>query len=452
MKRVAVLGGGISGLSTCFYLTRIQPAWHVTLFEPAALGGYINTVSKDGFTFETGPRSLRVSDKASAVLDIAEEVGVIDKVRVAATTNKDVSIYADGQLRRLFPAPPFSQLKFILSHPVHIRTALAWLPTLFRRKKQHQPVSDQSISDFVQSFIRFANLDDANYVTSTYVDALVQGIYSGDVNSLSARSCLPFSPVFMRKNIPGYKREVIKSVGLKSGQIIAKALNTKANAITFEGGLSVLVKAMETDLTSRGVEICPEKVTEISEISGKGKVKSTTTEGEFDYVISTIPSYALCEVLKGEQDVIEAVKGIKHNSLTAVNIGLEKMPFKGVGYLLPTRAQKAISGVLLDSCQFPYMSPCISVMIPGEPVTESILPQIIDEIATHTGHKIEPKTWHMTYAKQALPQHEIGHYKRVEVVQEKQPKWLRVSGQSLYPTGIPNCVLTAHSTVSSVLE
>lgn len=451
MKRVAVLGGGISGLSACFYLTRFVPAWQVTLFEPAGLGGWLRTVSKDGFTFETGPRSLRVSDKTAAVLDIAEEVGIIDKVRIAATTNKEISIYADGKMIKLFPDPPFSRLKFLLSNPVHIRTALASLP-LFLRKQKRQPVSDQSISDLMHSLVRFQSLEDANFVIGTYVDAMVQGIYSGDVNALSARSCLPFAPVFAKRNIAGFKLEKVKSVGLRSAETLEKALKAKANALTFEGGLSVLVEAMVEDLKKRGVEIRAEAVTQVCGTGEKGKVTSTGYEGEYDYVVSTLPSNVLSGLLTDQPEIVAAIKDIKHNSLTALNLGFDQLPLKGVGYLIPSREKSFISGVLYDSCQFPYIKPCVSVMIPGAnlPPPDTAVAKAIDEVQRHTGVQLQPQTWHYSQALQALPQHEVGHYKRVEVVQEKQPKWLRVAGQSLYPTGIPNCVLTSHSTVASL--
>lgn len=453
MKKVAVLGGGISGLSACFYLSRFQPAWNVTLFEPAKLGGWLRTVSKDGFTFETGPRSLRVSDKTAAVLDIAEEVGIIDKVRIAATTNKEISVFADGKMIKLFPDPPFSKLKFLMSNPVHIRTALASFPLFFRKKKV-QPVADQSISDLIHSLIRFKSLEDANYVIGTYVDAMVQGIYSGDLNMLSARSCLPFSPVFGKRNIPEFKLEKVKSVGLRSAETLEKATKAKANALTFEGGLSVFVDAMVKDLEKRGVEIRAEAATNVSGIGDKGKVTSTGFEGEFDYVISTLPSYTLSSILTGQPDIVAAIKDIKHNSLTALNLGFDQTPLKGVGYLIPSREKSFISGVLFDYCQFPHLPSCISAMIPGSnpPSPDVAVARAIEEIQQHTGFKLQPKAWNYSQAMQALPQHEIGHYKRVEVVQEKQPQWLRVAGQSLYPTGIPNCVLTSHSTVSSLIR
>ena len=451
MKRVAVLGGGISGLSACFYLTRFVPAWHVTLFEPASLGGWLRTVSKDGFTFETGPRSLRVSDKTAAVLDIAEDVGIIDKVRLAATTNKEISIYADGKMIKLFPDPPFSRLKFLLSNPVHIRTALASLPILLRKQKI-QPVTDQSISDLMHSLIRFKSLEDANFVIGTYVDAMVQGIYSGDVNTLSARSCLPFSPVFGKRNIAGFEVQKVKSLGLQATETLAKALKAKANALTFEGGLSVLVDAMVADLKKRGVEIRPEAVTKVSGVGAKGKVTSTGFEGEFDYVVSTLSSPVLSELLTDQPEVVAAIKDIKHNSLTALNLGFDELPLKGVGYLIPSREKSFISGVLFDSCQFPYIKPCVSVMIPGTnlPPPDSTVARAVEEVQRHTGLKLQPKAWHHSQALHAMPQHEVGHYKRVEVVLEKQPKWLRVGGQSLFPTGIPNCVLTSHSIVVSL--
>ena len=59
--KVVVLGGGISGLSATWHLAKHLPKTaSITLVDRSdRLGGWVHTVKKDGFLFETGPRTLR---------------------------------------------------------------------------------------------------------------------------------------------------------------------------------------------------------------------------------------------------------------------------------------------------------------------------------------------------------------------------------------------------------
>ena len=63
MAKISVLGGGISGLSTAYYLSYLKNAEvaEIVIYEASKrVGGWINTSQQpSGCYFETGPRSLR---------------------------------------------------------------------------------------------------------------------------------------------------------------------------------------------------------------------------------------------------------------------------------------------------------------------------------------------------------------------------------------------------------
>ena len=62
-KRVAVLGGGISGLSAAWNLTKTSTTVKVVLYEASRrVGGWISSErTNNGAVFELGPRSLRTA-------------------------------------------------------------------------------------------------------------------------------------------------------------------------------------------------------------------------------------------------------------------------------------------------------------------------------------------------------------------------------------------------------
>lgn len=62
MPKTVILGGGLSGLCSAYYLTRLLgPSHRIVVLEASQrFGGWIETLRRqDGITFETGPRSVR---------------------------------------------------------------------------------------------------------------------------------------------------------------------------------------------------------------------------------------------------------------------------------------------------------------------------------------------------------------------------------------------------------
>ena len=68
-RRVAILGGGISGLSAAFNLARCTTPVEVTVYEASSkVGGWMeSTTTAGGGLFELGPRSLRTAGASARV-------------------------------------------------------------------------------------------------------------------------------------------------------------------------------------------------------------------------------------------------------------------------------------------------------------------------------------------------------------------------------------------------
>lgn len=59
MKKVAIIGGGLSGLTAAFYLARQNKNIDWQVYEASArFGGHIKTVHKQGYIIEKGPDSF----------------------------------------------------------------------------------------------------------------------------------------------------------------------------------------------------------------------------------------------------------------------------------------------------------------------------------------------------------------------------------------------------------
>ena len=73
-KRIAIIGAGISGLTTAFYLKRARPDWQLTVFDADwQAGGTMQTVEIDGFRFEAGGNGFLTNKPDS--LTLVEDAG-----------------------------------------------------------------------------------------------------------------------------------------------------------------------------------------------------------------------------------------------------------------------------------------------------------------------------------------------------------------------------------------
>ena len=83
---VAIIGGGISGLSTAFWLDKLGVS--VCLFEASdRVGGVINTTLKDGFLIEHGPSTLQ--GRTKELLELIDDAGLKNEILYANDLQKN---------------------------------------------------------------------------------------------------------------------------------------------------------------------------------------------------------------------------------------------------------------------------------------------------------------------------------------------------------------------------
>ncbi|KAI8073495.1 protoporphyrinogen oxidase [Gilbertella persicaria] len=515
MSSVAVLGGGISGLSAAYYLARLAPTTtKITLIEGKdRIGGWIQSRrvgpgihtsqdtlpplsnQKDSVLFEGGPRTLRPKGAGGAILlemiqhlDLANQ----DLLLVPNThpSAKNRYIYYKDQINTL----PASLSSVLFNKPPVLKSVpLAGLLEPFRssRFKQGMPrdgQEDESIYDFMN---RRFNTHAALHL----MGAMTHGIYAGDVKQLSLKST--FRLLYeAEKEYGSVIKGLIKGVNtetMRERGMAVRARDTdpawfsrleKMNVVGFRDGLASLSDRLLDWLRARpNVEIImQEPVQSMETLDGKEvKIKTKTKELYADHVIATLPSFDLQKLISSRP-----LPHLDHNpaaDVAVVNLAYQpnvKLGYDGFGFLTPHRDTPypvpvpGTLGVIFDSNalsdQERDYQPNVhkfTAMIGGSDWKDAFrvpIDQLDPHIAYDTARNImseflnikDTPTHAMVHLqKQCIPQYLVGHESRMRelhhALASQYGSLMSVAGASYLGVSVPDCIKHSRMLVEELL-
>ncbi|KAK4498067.1 hypothetical protein PRZ48_010723 [Zasmidium cellare] len=190
---VAVLGGGITGLASAYYLTRELPTAKVTIYEAKDhIGGWLQSkrvpVKGGSVVFESGPRTLRPQSNGILTASLIQELDLTKDAiftQTVAPAARNRYVYYPDHIARM-PHPShglWENLTNMLREPV-FEGALWAAATEWLKDARDPSVQDESVGDFFSR--RFSPK-----MVDNILSAVMHGIYAGDVYKLSARSLFP---------------------------------------------------------------------------------------------------------------------------------------------------------------------------------------------------------------------------------------------------------------------
>jgi protoporphyrinogen/coproporphyrinogen III oxidase len=276
-KRIAVLGGGIAGLSSAYFLKKEFPQCKITIFEAREqTGGWIKSMRanlppesghKGNVLFELGPRTLRNSTPTAHMI---QELGIVDDIVYTKKSDpgaKNRFIYYPDRLNRLPAEIPTIGDTFALAWSGILNGAWGLLKEPLMPKRS-DIITDETVGSFISRRVdrRLAN---------NIVSAVFHGIYAGDIWKLSAKTLLrlpwqlegrygsALGGYFnMHNNPPAekqltlvhpYDRELAKAMNEEIDLDLDFAKNLKSAAMfSFKDGLQHLVKSLQLDLEKSG--------------------------------------------------------------------------------------------------------------------------------------------------------------------------------------------------------
>jgi oxygen-dependent protoporphyrinogen oxidase len=463
MKSIAIIGGGITGLSAAYRTLELAPDSDVTIYEASdRVGGIINTVRDNGCIIECGPDSS-LSIKPAAVL-LARRLGIDDELISTNAEHRRALIVNDGVLK---PLPE----GFYLMAPGNedtFRASGLLSPEGTERALNEATVTtgvsgaDESLADFVRRRFGQELLD-------RIAQPMVGGIYTADPEKLSLRATIPRFQQW---------EEDYGSVteGLRLMQTDRESQGTGVRYSAFVGfrnGMSTLIEAL-VDALPEGTVRLESQILDVAREGDAFSLHVSEDGDEYEAVHDAVliacnahhSSTLLSELLPEAASILA---NMEHSSAAATHLCWKRddvpHPLDGFGYVSPAiEGRRALAGTF-HTTKFPGRAPEGQVLIwtffggslhaqDAELPDDALIEATRDEYKDLLGITAEPLWARADRWMFSMPQYNVGHQARAQAVKDllATVPGLDLAGATFDGVGIPDCIASAESAVERLVS
>ena len=438
MPSVAIVGGGISGLSTAYYLSKAGIPSTVIEARPR-LGGVIQTEQICNCTVEGGPDSF-ISVKPWA-MDLIRELGLESAVIGSNDHERVTYIRRHG---RLVPLPDGVQMLVPTKILPMVTTTLVGWPTKVRmgleyfRRKNAAPKGDRSVADFVEDHYGREAVD---YLA----EPLLAGIYGGDPAELSVTSMLPR---FV---------ELEKWYGSLTRGVLAERPKVRGPKPplfrTLRSGLESLVHAVWR--ATSGATVVHGTVNAMERVHDGFRLKIGGDWLSADQVVLACEAYQAARLMPTvDARAAQLLGSIGYSSSVTIALGFARSDvrnqMRGFGFLVPKRERKRLLACTWVGNKFPHrVTETMAVLrcFAGGDATlaetdDAILSSIRGEVREIAGVKAEPLFSRVFRWPRSMAQYTVGHAERVAELESRMASLpgLHLAGNAYHGIGVPDCV------------
>jgi len=499
MKRVVIIGGGITGLAAAHRIIERKQQGakqvEVTLLEASAqLGGIIQTRQRDGFLLERGPDSF-ISEKPEA-LELAKRLGLESRL---IETNKNYRRSFIVRRGRLLPVPegfhllaparlwPFLRSP-IFSWPGKARMAL----DLILPRRDRNGDADESLAQFVRRRLGREALERMG-------QPMVGGIYTADPEQLSLLATMPRFLEMERRHrslIRALRKAGVGSTGqsqtAREGPRIEKGTSgARYNLfLSFDRGMQVLSEKLSERIADFDSRISdghhpPQSSIRLSTaVESLALKRDTTATAEApQWIIKTdrnetlmadslclaLPAYSSAKLLREFDNALaHELDEISYASSATVNLAYkrEDIPhlLDGFGFVVPFIEKRTLMACTFSSVKFANRAPDGCALLRGF-VGGALQPELLDlteaelisrvraDLRDLLGIERPPLFTEVSRWHRSMPQYHLGHLARLQRIAACVARLpaLTLAGNAFSGTGIPDCIRSGEAAADTIL-
>ncbi|HXM68420.1 MAG TPA: protoporphyrinogen oxidase [Candidatus Acidoferrum sp.] len=461
MTRIAIIGGGISGLAAAFALEEQRKAGAVeyTLYESSPrLGGVLSTEHVQGCIVEAGPDSF-ITEKPWAA-DLCREVGLGDQLIGSNDADRKTYILVRG---RLIPMP--DGLMFMVPTkilPTGFSPLFSWSTKLRMAQELFHPPraadGDESVASMVERHYGAEMVD-------RLADPLLSGVYGGEATSLSVRAVLARFAEMERTH---------GSLGramLAARRKMPRPANKPAPPLftSLKNGMQQLAATLVPKLNPTSL-LTGTAVHAIQPVAQGWKVSTGAKSDNFDRVIVALPALASAKLLSVCSPELSAeLGGIGYSSSITVGLGYDRdvrqsLP-PGFGFLVPRSEGKRLLAATFVHNKFPHRAPddrallrCFFAGARAENIwklsDDEIIAIVRNELQQILGLRARPLFARVYKWKSAMAQYGVGHLERLERIERlrQQLPGLALAGNGYRGIGVPDCVRSGRDAAKQAMQ
>ena len=448
MRRIAIIGGGITGLTAAFTLEQ-QTDHEITLFDASeTLGGKLQTSAMGDFTVEAGPDSIFLGKPGS--IEIIRQLGLEDEMIEPQAGG--YSLLADGNLH---PVPHgIASFGNISMESIAKADFLSGEGKRLALAEPNVPAGDGADESIRSFFSRRFGPEFSERVA----EPIMAGTHAGDPSLLSMRALYPH----------------YLDMEVKNGNLTARPPSATPSGapkgpmfVSFKTGMRRLTDALGEALTRTDMRL-GDPVQSIKPAGSKLDVAAQSGESRFDHVLVTIPANYAKGLFTFSPGAAASLGEIPFASSVIVSVGLREGALEkklcGTGFLTTFSPQGLLTGCTWTSNKWSHRAPQGSLLIrfffggAGKPdlTTKSdaeLTAMALEAAKELLGLREAPVHIQVSRWQAALPQYNMGHRDRVGEIESALDSFgITLAGSSYRGAGIPDCMRQGAEAAKKIQE